>query len=278
MNSSTFLSNFLANSPLFSSLSENELEEFAELWTLSAKDENSIIFTKGDSGELIYLIQSGSVSISVAAIDNKPLILSVLGEGDLIGELTLLENKSRTATATTNAETTLYEMPKKTFIAFIQEHPKVALALINMLGERLQHSNLMMTHQVTKNANEEIERELTQSERFADGFANFIGSWTFILIFFAFIAVWMFLNIYALIFRPVDPYPFILLNLGLSCLAAFQAPIIMMSQGRQSKKDRIQAELNYTINLKEERMIQDILNKVTELSAKEEADKKNNGK
>ncbi|MDH6253616.1 putative membrane protein [Chryseobacterium sp. H1D6B] len=105
---------------------------------------------------------------------------------------------------------------------------------------------------LSENIQEDIEAELTLGQRLADSVAAFGGSWIFIIIFFGFIVVWMFINIWFLASKPFDPYPFILLNLILSCLAAIQAPIIMMSQNRQEQKDRKRSEHDYKINLKAE--------------------------
>lgn len=99
---------------------------------------------------------------------------------------------------------------------------------------------------------EEGESQLTTGQRMADKIAAFGGSWTFIIAFFSFLIIWMIINVFVLIKKPFDPYPFILLNLILSCLAAIQAPIIMMSQNRQEQKDRQRAEHDYKINLKSE--------------------------
>lgn len=105
---------------------------------------------------------------------------------------------------------------------------------------------------LTENIEDEIEGSLTLGQRIADKIADFGGSWTFILSFFSFILLWMTVNIWLLSVRPFDPYPFILLNLILSCLAAIQAPIIMMSQNREEQKDRQRAEHDYKINLRAE--------------------------
>ncbi len=104
----------------------------------------------------------------------------------------------------------------------------------------------------SENIEDVIEGRLTLGQRMADRIASFGGSWTFILTFFTFILFWIGLNIWALTVKPFDPYPFILLNLILSCLASIQAPIIMMSQNRQEQKDRQRAEHDYKINLKAE--------------------------
>ncbi len=105
---------------------------------------------------------------------------------------------------------------------------------------------------VSRNLNREFESSLTLGERLSDGLANFGGSWTFIGIFMAMMVIWMGINGFALLEKPFDPFPYILLNLVLSCLAAIQAPVIMMSQNRQEAKDRLRAEHDYEINLKAE--------------------------
>lgn len=105
---------------------------------------------------------------------------------------------------------------------------------------------------LSENIDEVSESTSTLGDRLADKIAAFGGSWTFIISFFSFIVIWMAINIWILATRPFDPYPFILLNLILSCLAAIQAPIIMMSQNRQETKDRQRAEHDYRINLKAE--------------------------
>ncbi len=105
---------------------------------------------------------------------------------------------------------------------------------------------------LSENIQDEIESEITYSQKLADQVAAFGGSWTFIITFFSFILIWMIINIWLLTTKAFDPFPFILLNLILSCLAAIQAPIIMMSQNRQEQKDRLRGEHDYKINLKAE--------------------------
>ncbi len=118
---------------------------------------------------------------------------------------------------------------------------------------------------LSKNVNIEYERQLTFGERLADKIAEFGGSWNFISLFAVALFIWVALNSYALIVKPFDPYPFILLNLVLSCLAAIQAPIIMMSQNRQEAKDRLRAEHDYRVNLKAELEIRHLHEKIDHL-------------
>ena len=118
---------------------------------------------------------------------------------------------------------------------------------------------------LSENIQDEIEAELTFGQKLADRVASFGGSWTFIITFFSFILIWMIINIWILSTRAFDPFPFILLNLILSCLAAIQAPIIMMSQNRQEQKDRQRGEHDYKINLKAELEIKLLSEKIDHL-------------
>jgi uncharacterized membrane protein len=123
---------------------------------------------------------------------------------------------------------------------------------MTVLGRRLRSTNELLRSQVTRNVNEEVAEKLTFGERIADKVAAFGGSWTFILLFGAIMIAWVLINTSALLRNHFDPYPYILLNLVLSMVAAMQAPIIMMSQNRQSSKDRMQSDMDYQVNLKAE--------------------------
>jgi uncharacterized membrane protein len=118
---------------------------------------------------------------------------------------------------------------------------------------------------LTKNVDAEFERSWSLGERLADRIASFGGSWAFLTCFGAFLALWIVINSIVLIVRPPDPYPFILLNLVLSCLAAIQAPIIMMSQNRQETKDRLRSQNDYQVNLKAELEIRHLHEKIDHL-------------
>jgi uncharacterized membrane protein len=120
---------------------------------------------------------------------------------------------------------------------------------------------------LSENIQEEIESDLTFGQKLADSVAAFGGSWVFIITFFSFILIWMIMNVWVLATKPFDPFPFILLNLILSCLAAIQAPIIMMSQNRQEQKDRQRSEHDYKINLKAELEIKLLSEKIDHLLA-----------
>jgi CRP/FNR family cyclic AMP-dependent transcriptional regulator len=261
---------FLSKNPLFSSLSTSQLKEIAEHWIAIEKNAGEIIFRNGDPADTIYLIQKGSVLITTSDTHGDSITLSILNKEDMFGELTLFENTKRSATAKAAETTTLLKMPQQTFVLFLKKYPDIAMKLLAILSSRLRDTNTFLEQHTTRNVNTEIETKLSFGDRLADRCAIFIGSWTFIIFFSVVLVSWISLNTYTFFFEPIDRFPFILLNLVLSCLAAIQAPVIMMSQGRQAQKDHLAADLDYKINLKAELQIEEILARL-ELIQREES-------
>ncbi|KPJ72133.1 hypothetical protein AMJ52_07325 [candidate division TA06 bacterium DG_78] len=135
---------------------------------------------------------------------------------------------------------------------------------LSILEEQVMQS-LKEQELLSKNINIEFDQKLSLGEHMADRLAEFAGSWRFIMMFFGVLVLWITVNSIVLILRPFDPYPFILLNLVLSCLAAIQAPVIMMSQNRQEARDRLRAEHDYLVNLKAELEIRHLHEKIDHL-------------
>ncbi|OOG77119.1 DUF1003 domain-containing protein [Algoriphagus sp. A40] len=150
---------------------------------------------------------------------------------------------------------------RRLYLTQLMELERGELALLDRDVLKAIRENSVMTEKI----DDGVEHQLTLGERMADRIATFGGSWTFIIVFFSFIILWMLTNAYILMSRAFDPFPFILLNLILSCLAAIQAPIIMMSQNRQESKDRLRAEHDYKINLKAELEIKLLSEKIDHL-------------
>jgi len=150
---------------------------------------------------------------------------------------------------------------RRLYLTKLVEQEKGELARIDMDVIKAIRENAILS----ENIQDEIESKLTIGQKLADKIASFGGSWVFIVAFFSFILIWMLINIWVLTTKPFDPFPFILLNLILSCLAAIQAPIIMMSQNRQEQKDRVRSEHDYKINLKAELEIQLLSEKIDHL-------------
>lgn len=145
--------------------------------------------------------------------------------------------------------------------------------LLGTHGHKPDESTLhdLLENKVSKNTYRKAKEQYTLGQRAADAIAHFAGSWTFIFVFIGVLLLWMVVNAVFLANDGFDPYPFILLNLVLSCVAAVQAPLIMMSQNRQEEKDRRRAENDYKVNLKTEIMIEDLYDKVNAILAKQSA-------
>jgi CRP/FNR family cyclic AMP-dependent transcriptional regulator len=255
----------LANIPLFESLTPEDLDALAKRIEIEEHQEGGTVFTQGDLGSALYLIEEGSVEISYGEGRGR-VILSTLFPGQYFGELSLFDGAPRSATATAVKPSRLMRLDRDDLVDFVNKNPAAALRIIAEMSERLRQTNELMSRQVSRNVLEEEEGSLTFGQRIADKVAAFGGSWPFIFIASGIMVVWMALNIF--LAAKFDPYPFILLNLVLSSVAALQAPIIMMSQNRQSTKDKLLAQNDYQVNLKAELEITALLRGQAELLAR----------
>ncbi len=263
-------SSFLAKIPVFERLDASDLETLRSLWAPRTFGPGEIIFHVGDKGSSMFIIEGGIVDINVPdELYKEQVNVSVLHEGDFFGEISLLDGLPRTATAQARVETRLLVMDREDFILFLTQRPQVAIAMLNVVGGRLRETNKLVTSLATRNVNVEHEEQLSIGDRVADKLAEFGGSWPFIILFMSLLVGWMILNSIQMWFKPFDEFPFIFLNLLLSCLAALQAPVIMMSQNRASKKDRLAAELDYKVNLKSELLLQQLHAKMDDMRAEE---------
>jgi uncharacterized membrane protein len=255
----------LANIPLFESLTEEDLATLTARVEAFEFAEGEVIFRQGDEGSSLYLIEDGAVDISYGDGVTR-VALATLSTGQYFGELSLFDGAPRSATATALKRSRLIRLGRGELADFVQKNPRAALSIIAEMSERLRQTNELMSRQVSRNVLEEADEQLTFGQRVADRVAAFGGSWPFIMLFGAMMVIWMGVNIARA--AHFDPYPFILLNLMLSTLAALQAPIIMMSQNRQSSKDKLLAENDYRVNLKAELEIEALLRAQSELVAR----------
>ena len=256
----------LGHIQLFESLTPEDLDALAKRIEIEEHPEGGVIFAQGDKGSSLYLIEEGAVEIAYGEGRGR-VVLSTLFNGQYFGELSLFDGAPRSATATAIKESHLIRLDRADMVDFVDKNPAAALRIIAEMSERMRQTNELMSRQVSRNVLEEAEEQLTFGQRVADRVAAFGGSWPFIILFSAIMIVWMGSNV-ALLRRPFDPYPFILLNLALSSVAALQAPIIMMSQNRQSSKDKLLAENDYQVNLKAEMEIEALLRGQAELLAR----------
>ena len=254
----------LRSVPLFRALDEEAAVELCQLLTTNEVTAGTCLFRRGDAGESMYLIERGSIKISVKDADGHDTTLAELGKGEFFGEMSLLDGHVRSADATASADSLLAVLPRAEFRAFLRKNPDVALGILTALTHRLRRTDDLLRHRVSRNVNEEEAAHLTMADRAADVLAEFGGSWKFIGASISFTIFWIALNTWFLL-HPFDEYPYVLLNLVLGMIAGLQAPIIMMSQNRQGQKDRLRADLDYRVNLKNELLLSEVLRRLEAL-------------
>jgi CRP/FNR family cyclic AMP-dependent transcriptional regulator len=251
----------LRHVPLFESLDTGAAHELCELLESLDRKAGAILFRAGDEGDAMYLIEQGKVRIYVQAKDGHEVTLTELYRGDFFGEMALLDGKPRSADARVAEDARLAVLSREHFLSFMRNNPNVALEMLTALANRLRHTDELLRHSATRNVNVEEAAQLTLADRAADIIAEFGGSWKFIIAAVFLFNVWVWINICLAWMGKIafDPYPFLLLSTGINMLSVLQAPIILMSQNRQSHKDRLRAEIDYQVNLKNELALNEIL-------------------
>jgi CRP/FNR family cyclic AMP-dependent transcriptional regulator len=199
--------------------------------------------------------------------DGHDATLAEMDDGDFFGEMSLLDGHARSADATASIDCRLAVLSRSDFRSFLRKDPDIALGVLTALTHRLRRTDDLLRHRVSRNANEEEAARLTVADRAADMIAEFGGSWKFIGAAIVFSLLWIAINTWFL-FHPFDNYPYVLLNLVLGMLAGLQAPIIMMSQNRQGQKDRLRADLDYRVNLKNELLLSEVLRRLEALESR----------
>jgi CRP/FNR family transcriptional regulator, cyclic AMP receptor protein len=249
--------------PLFESLDDDAAKQLCELLETLDCEAQEVMFRAGDAGDAMYIIERGKVRICVQATDGHEVTLTELGRGDFFGEMALLDGQRRSANAVVAEDARLAVLSREHFLSFIMGgNPNVALEMLTALANRLRHTDELLRHSTTRNVNEEEAAQLTMADRAADKIAEFGGSWKFIIFEIGLFLLWVLLNTWLLFDKVFDPYPYVFLNLILGIICGLQAPIIMMSQNRQSHKDRLRSDLDYQVNLKNELALQEILQRL----------------
>jgi uncharacterized membrane protein len=175
--------------------------------------------------------------------------------------MSIIDGRQRSADAWVIEDSRLAILSRQSFLSFVRANPDVALEMLTALTNRLRRTDELLRSRVSRNANDEERARLTISDRAADLIAEFGGSWKFIGASIALILLWIIFNTFILI-RGFDPAPYQMLNLVLAVIAGMQAPIIMMSQNRQGEKDRLRADLDYQVNLKNELSLAEVLRRL----------------
>ncbi len=237
----------LRDVPLFALLDEEELAVLASQVELRNFAPRQRIFKIGDASTRAYVMVDGAVQVSTIDDDNQFVLVDEPIQGDVFGFASMLAQTDHQTEAMARLETQCIELDLNDIEVLLRRHPDAGLDLMKVMGRQYHTAERLIRLRASRNPNTVIEESQTLGERIADAVASFGGSWTFIILFGLVLIVYTAIN-HALGGKAWDPYPFILLNLFLSMLAAIQAPVIMMSQNRQDKKDRLRSELDFDTN------------------------------
>jgi CRP/FNR family transcriptional regulator, cyclic AMP receptor protein len=257
----------LKHVPLFALLDEDETAVLAGQVELKNFALRQRIYKMGDRGGQAYVVVCGKVRVTTVDDDGQEVVVDEPGHGEFFGFASMLEQTPHQTTATAMEETQCLEVSRGDIATLLQRKPHAGMDMLTVLGKQFHASQQLVRLRATRNANEVIEEKSTFAERVADSMVQFGGSWTFIIAFMLLSSVYTAINV-GLRRAAWDPYPFILLNLILSLLAAIQAPVIMMSQNRQDRKDRVRSELDYSVNRRAESEIQGLARKLHHLGEK----------
>ena len=257
----------LRSVPLFELLDDDETAVLAgqvEVRNFAARER---IYKAGEPSQHAYVTISGKVRVSTVDEDHQEVVIDEPSRGEFFGFASMLDQTPHQTTAIALEDTVCLEVSRDDITVLLERKPHAGMDLLTTLGRQFHASQQLVRIRATRNPNEVIEQEATWGERIADSVARFGGSWTFITIFIIWMTIYALTNI-LLRGRAWDPYPFILLNLFLSMLAAIQAPVIMMSQNRQDTKDRLRGELDYDVNRRAESEIQGLAQRLNLLDEK----------
>ena len=247
--------------PLFALLDDDETAVLAAQVELKNFAPRQRIWKIGETGGRAYILVSGMVRVTTIDEDHQEVVVDEPAQGEFFGFASMLDQTEHQTNAVALEETICIEVDRHDITVLLERKPHAGMDLLTVLGRQFHASQQLVRVRAARNPQDVIEEEETLGERIADKVASFGGSWTFITSFGVVLVVYVALNV-ALALRAWDPYPFILLNLFLSMLAAIQAPIIMMSQNRQDKKDRLRSELDFDVNRRAEAEIQGLAHKI----------------
>ncbi len=259
-------SELLAQIPLFDTLTSEDLEALASRMTERTFKAGESVFAKGDSGQSMYIVLSGAVQIFLPGEGSDPrVVLKDARVGEYFGELSLFDDKPRSASVEVTVDTILLELTREEFGDYISKSKTAALTFLSEMAERLRETNALLSQRAARDVVKEIEESLTWSQRLADKVAELNGSWSFILFLLILTVFWATSNLF--LSKPFDEYPYQFYNLALAILVALQGPLIVMSQNRQTIKDRATAETDFRVNLKNEVGIENLLREVGAMRA-----------
>ena len=257
----------LRNVPLFALLDEEEAAVLAGQVEIRNFALRQRIYKMGDPSGRAYILVSGRVRVTTVDEDQQEVVVDEPATGEFFGFASMLDQTPHQTNATAIEAAVCIEVDRRDIAVLLERKPHAGMDMLTVLGRQFHGAQQLVRLRSMRNPNEVIEKEATLGEHIADAVARFGGSWAFIIAFLVVLVIYSTANV-VLGRKAWDPYPFILLNLFLSMLAAIQAPVIMMSQNRQDTKDRLRGELDFDVNRRAESEIQGLSRKLNLLDEK----------
>src|SRR5712691_336208 len=253
--------------PLFALLDDDETAVLAGQVEVKTFAPRQRIWKMDDAGGRAYVLVSGRVRVATVDQDQQEVVVDEPGPGEFFGFASMLDQPPHQTSAIALENNVCIEVDRHDITVLLERKPHAGLDMMTVLARQFHASQQLVRIRSLRDPNDVIEEQYTAGERIADSVARFGGSWAFIITFAVVLIDYSGANV--ILRRSAwDPYPFILLNLFLSMLAAIQAPVIMMSQNRQDKKDRLRGELDYDVNRRAETEIQGLARKMNLLGDK----------
>jgi uncharacterized membrane protein len=247
----------LAGIEFFDMLDEDDRTALAGVIDYEKLDAGQLLFQTGEPGDSLYIVRSGEIELYIKDTAGQKIVLNVVSQGEMFGELSLLDSGPRSATATALTETELLVLDRDDLLLLFQKKPDAALHMLAAMSGMTRKADQLLRTRVSRNVNEEVQMNFTLIERVADWIAWFSGSMPFLAINLVWFVSWITLNTLILPQNPdgtrgFDPFPFGLLTMIVSLEAIFLSCFVLISQNRQAEKDRVRADIEYEVNIKAE--------------------------
>jgi len=242
----------LAELELFEHVTEDDRASLAEFIDIRKLEAGETLFKTGEPGESLYIVRDGEVELFIRDTAGQKILLAIAGNGEVFGELALLDRGPRTATAMALTDTELLELDREDLLLLFHKSPTAALRLLAAMSQMTRKADELLRTRVSRNPNEENEEKITALQRVADWISWFSGSMQFLALNAAWFVAWIAVNTLSLGVPQFDPYPFGLLTMIVSLEAIFLSCFVLISQNRQAEKDRVRADIEYEVNIKAE--------------------------
>ncbi len=237
---------------LFEHLTDDDRRSLAEVIDRRSLAAGATLFQAGEPGDSLFVVQAGEVELYIKDTAGQKIVLTVSSRGEIFGELSLLDQGARTATAVALVDSELLELDRDDLLLLFKKTPAAALALLAAMGHMTRKADALLRTRVSRNANEEAEVQRGLVLRIADWVSWFSGSMVFLAIHGVWFIAWILINTGSIGITPFDPYPYGLLTMIVSLEAIFLSCIVLISQNRQAEKDRVRSDIEYEVNIKAE--------------------------